>query len=87
MGVLPSDNGLPIAKKKLDGLTNKLLNVKLTLDKESNLKTLGLSWCTRTDEIHYSVNPIKIDSTHISKRIILSEIAKNPDPLGLFSPL
>lgn len=48
-------------------------------------KILGLIWQPVSDTFHFTVQP-PID-TQITKRIILSEIARLYDPLGLISPV
>lgn len=64
-------------------------------DKESFLKfrdgsdvtkTLGLIWDPKADKFLFSFIPFKI-SAHITKRIVLSTIAKFYDPLGLIGPV
>ncbi|XP_029172074.1 uncharacterized protein LOC114941308 [Nylanderia fulva] len=57
-----------------------------TIRDDHSLKTLGISWNTRYDTICYSARPIEITDT-ITKRKILSEIAKIYDPLGLLGPV
>ncbi|XP_008543663.3 uncharacterized protein LOC103568535 [Microplitis demolitor] len=55
---------------------------------DSTLKTLGMCWESRTDNIIYTVKPIVyLEQTKITKRNILSEIAKIFDPLGLLAPV
>lgn len=62
------------------------LNHGLQLDKEQTLKTLGICWNARNDTIRYTAKPIIIEAT-VTKRKILSEIAKIFDPLGLLGPM
>lgn len=50
------------------------------------LQTLGISWNTLNDKICYSVHPAKISET-LTKRKILSEIARIYDPIGLLGPV
>ncbi|XP_044010282.1 uncharacterized protein LOC122853938 [Aphidius gifuensis] len=54
--------------------------------KACTLKTLGISWQIKDDNITYNVNSIKTDKK-LTKRHILSEIAKIFDPLGLLGPI
>ncbi|XP_076661056.1 uncharacterized protein LOC143364804 [Halictus rubicundus] len=49
------------------------------------MKTLGISWDAQHDTIRYSVQPTT--TTEVSKRNILSTIAKIYDPLGLLGPI
>ena len=52
----------------------------------STRKTLGVVWRPRRDELAYSVRTIEYAET-VTKRLILSEVAKVFDPLGLLGPL
>ncbi|XP_018393398.1 PREDICTED: uncharacterized protein LOC108772376 [Cyphomyrmex costatus] len=67
-------------------LASNVLHANLILDENRALKTLGVTWSTRDDRIYYSANPIKIIEI-LTKRYILSEIAKIYDPLGLLGPV
>lgn len=69
----------------LEGLPEEQLSHTPLLDKERPLKTLGIFWNATEDAIKYSVNQITFDAK-ITKRKILSEIAKIFDPLGLLGP-
>ncbi|XP_076382079.1 uncharacterized protein LOC117218272 [Megalopta genalis] len=60
-------------------------SVKLQAHDDKALKTLGVAWNFPQDSIVYSVHPITIDA-RITKRTILSTIAKIFDPLGLLGP-
>ncbi|XP_072763659.1 uncharacterized protein [Anoplolepis gracilipes] len=62
------------------------INSNLMLDKESCLKTLGISWHASNDVLRYSARSIN-DAERITKRIIFSEIAKIYDPLGILGPV
>ncbi|XP_036146050.1 uncharacterized protein LOC118646705 [Monomorium pharaonis] len=53
---------------------------------DSALKTLGISWNTREDKICYCAKPIEV-AEKLTKRKLLSEIAKIFDPLGLLGPV
>lgn len=70
----------------LNGIENININPKYDLDKDASLKTLGVYWAAKTDTLVYTVSPIPLDS-RISKRVILSEIARIFDPLGLLGPI
>lgn len=61
-------------------------NVQSFANQELILKTLGISWDASRDQLLYTVKPIEVNSK-VSKRIILSEIAKIFDPLGLLGPI
>ncbi|XP_070529961.1 uncharacterized protein [Cardiocondyla obscurior] len=70
----------------INDMANESLHLNLTLDTDSSLKTLGVSWSTQDDKIYYSAHPI--DNIGIlTKRKILSEIAKIFDPIGLMGPI
>ncbi|XP_076301920.1 uncharacterized protein LOC143220059 [Lasioglossum baleicum] len=68
----------------LSTLSKELIHPKILGD-ESTMKTLGVSWDARHDAIRYSVQPAA--NTEITKRNILSTIAKIYDPLGLLGPI
>jgi len=54
-------------------------------DIRENTKTLGLIWNTTIDEFHLTVNDLP-PSDHVTKRILVSDIAKTFDIIGWFSP-
>ena len=54
-------------------------------DTREKTKTLGLEWDTNLDEFHIAVNELP-PSDDITKRILVSDIAKTYDVLGWFSP-
>lgn len=60
--------------------------MNLTLDVDCSLKTLGVSWNTSDDKIYYSVHPIEFTRT-LTKRKVLSEVAKIFDPMDLMCPM
>lgn len=70
----------------LQGLPSVNINLKLQFEEDTMLKTLGVYWDSQRDTITYSVKPIDFKKT-VSERIILSEIAKIFDPLGLVNPV
>ncbi|XP_018396277.1 PREDICTED: uncharacterized protein LOC108774625 [Cyphomyrmex costatus] len=57
----------------------------MVLDDTVPSKTLGLLWDSSNDQIQYSVS--LTDSKQNTKRLILSQIAKIYDPLGLIGPV
>ncbi|XP_018359711.1 PREDICTED: uncharacterized protein LOC108758964 [Trachymyrmex cornetzi] len=73
-------------ERAVNDLGTVALHANLTFSEDRSLKTLGVTWCARTDEIRYSAQPIKI-AKKLTKRNILSEIAKIFDPLGLLGPI
>ena len=70
----------------LDRLNKEAVNLDLFHNDSSVLKPLGVVWNARSDKLLYAVNPA-YGSDKITKRYILSEIAKIFDPLGLLSPV
>ncbi|XP_044007558.1 uncharacterized protein LOC122852058 [Aphidius gifuensis] len=72
--------------KLIADLSNVNVNSNFLLDKNCTLKTLGISWEAKFDVIKYSVKSIVMPEK-ITKRNILSEIARIYDPLGLVGPV
>ncbi|XP_043471747.1 uncharacterized protein LOC122504630 [Leptopilina heterotoma] len=70
----------------LDGIDKKNLDNELNLNNDSVLKTLGMYWKAKEDAFIYRVK-IDLTTNKITKRFILSEIAKLFDPLGLLGPI
>ncbi|XP_071648473.1 uncharacterized protein [Temnothorax longispinosus] len=60
-------------------------NSFLKIDKEGVMKTLGLLWDAQSDVLQYSVT-IE-ESSRVTKRLVLSQIAQIYDPLGLLGPV
>ncbi|XP_066593609.1 uncharacterized protein [Prorops nasuta] len=73
-------------EKALKDLVDKSVHAEFVIDKGSILKTLGISWDAKKDVILYKVNPVRL-SDKITKRNIISEIARIYDPLGLLGPV
>lgn len=57
----------------------------LKFESEST-KTLGIQWSSSADILLYQIAIKSLDSNYITKRIVLSNIARIFDPLGLISP-
>ncbi|XP_036140825.1 uncharacterized protein LOC118644954 [Monomorium pharaonis] len=55
------------------------------LNKDDRLSTLGLQWHSNNDMLHYEVK--EQFSKSVTKRIILANIARLFDPLGLLGPI
>lgn len=73
-------------KKILEGLDKNDELAVIDFNKEESVKTLGLHWNCSNDELLYSVSK-EIVTKRITKKIILSEISKIFDPLGLIGPI
>jgi len=63
-----------------------VLHAGFVFDEDQSLKTLGITWRARDDELRYSVQAVEV-TERLTKRRILSEIAKIFDPLGLLGPV
>lgn len=70
----------------LANVDEKCLDNDFKLNKNCMLKTLGIFWKAKEDIFVYTIKVPELPSK-ISKRIILSEIAKLFDPLGLLGPV
>jgi len=57
----------------------------LTFDTDATVKALGIKWSPLEDNFIFSVN-IPIDTVPITKRSLLSDLAKVFEPLGWLSP-
>ncbi|XP_075150773.1 uncharacterized protein LOC142224881 [Haematobia irritans] len=65
-----------------------LLNEEfLKFEDTSETKTLGIRWNALTDTFHYKVSNIILSDSPVTKRKILSVIAKIFDPAGWLSPI
>ncbi|XP_055623670.1 uncharacterized protein LOC129767077 [Toxorhynchites rutilus septentrionalis] len=65
---------------------NRASQADQTFDTDDTIKTLGIVWEPATDMFRFDIQPIQIND-FITKRSILSCIAKLYDPLGLISPI
>lgn len=59
-----------------------LLSV-LNFDQSESTKTLGIQWSSSADILLYQIAIKSLDSNYITKRIVLSNIARIFDPLVL----
>ncbi|XP_071576977.1 uncharacterized protein [Temnothorax nylanderi] len=57
----------------------------VSLDKENDIRILGILWDQDGDFFRYSYEP-SLDSGPVTKRSILSEVSRLFDPLGLLGP-
>ncbi|XP_014614842.1 PREDICTED: uncharacterized protein LOC106792829 [Polistes canadensis] len=71
---------LPHIPEKVD--SKQILN----LNKEGDIRALGVLWDPSDDSFQYSV-PIAAPVQRITKRVILASVAKVFDPLGLIGPV
>ncbi|XP_077258485.1 uncharacterized protein LOC143895318 [Temnothorax americanus] len=61
-------------------------NADVQIDRESTSRVLGIVWNPSTDTFRFAIEQ-PANTNKITKRIILSEIAKLFDPLGLLGPV
>jgi len=61
------------------------LSASIAIEDHLVVHSLGLSWRLNTDTFEFSVNPTSIET--LTKRRVLSSIAKLFDPLRLISPV
>lgn len=77
--------------RKLSSNSNEFLNSIPDDDKEFSevpdmtLKALGIKWNPKEDTIEFDIHPINYKT--VTKRNVLSEIAKIYDPQGLLGPV
>jgi hypothetical protein len=74
-------NQLSISDRAMEDTNN------ISLDKQPTTKTLGVIWDCDSDTIKYSIHLKPNQSKTITKREILSVIARIFDPLGLVGPV
>ena len=70
----------------LNDLPTGSLHANFAPNMNHSLKTLGITWNAHDDKLYYTAHPINI-ADRVTKRNILSEIAKIFDPLGLLGPV
>ena len=73
-------------KHALDNIDKKIFNSDYEIQQNAALETLGVVWDSNRDKLLYTVKQIDLTGK-ITKRNILSEIAKMFDPLGLLGPV
>ncbi|XP_017478258.1 PREDICTED: uncharacterized protein LOC108368030 [Rhagoletis zephyria] len=59
----------------------------VSVDDKAYVKALGLKWSPRTDCFMFSYTPPGHQSSKVTKRTILSQVASFFDPLGLLNPV
>ncbi|XP_043466286.1 uncharacterized protein LOC122501086 [Leptopilina heterotoma] len=71
----------------ISSLPDDLINIKLFSDPSLSIKTLGIQWNPRTDQLTYTISNI-LNYTRITKRSMLSQIAQLLyDLIGLLGPI
>ncbi|XP_044588714.1 uncharacterized protein LOC123267892 [Cotesia glomerata] len=70
----------------LDNFDQRTLDLDCAINDDPISKTLGIVWNSLTDEFIYTANSID-SSRKITKRTILSDIAKIFDPIGILGPI
>lgn len=70
----------------LNNIEERIIDLDCAVEKNPVLKTLGIVWNSHHDELLYTVQSTST-LEKITKRLILSEIAKIFDPLGLLGPV
>lgn len=68
----------------LEGLPEEHINKNLQTEVDPMLKTLGIYWQTQSYLLIYKLNKLPVK---VTMRVILAEIVKIFDPLGLLGPL
>ncbi|GFX40640.1 uncharacterized protein TNCV_2374241 [Trichonephila clavipes] len=64
----------------------RLSNGSLNIDNDDTVKTLGILWHPASDVFYFKIPPLSFEGT-LTKRTLLSTIAKTFDPLGWLSPI
>lgn len=59
----------------------------LSFDQDSSIKTLGICWNPKTDQFLFRISPQEPTTTPMTKRSILSQIARLFDPVGWLAPI
>lgn len=67
--------------------TSESLPEKYVINNDSSIKTLGVSWIPNRDCFEYNSHSLSTVHEKVTKRNILSFIAKIFDPLGILGPL
>ncbi|XP_044580471.1 uncharacterized protein LOC123262367 [Cotesia glomerata] len=70
----------------LDNFDQRTLDLDCAINDDPISKTLGIAWNSLTDEFIYTVKS-NDSSRKITKRTILSDIAKIFDPIGILGPI
>ena len=70
----------------VDWLPQNMLAAEADLKVGQDFSVLGLAWDPQQDEFYYNVSLEKLDG-RITRRAVLSKIAKLYDPLGWIAPI
>ncbi|GFR27082.1 pro-Pol polyprotein [Trichonephila clavata] len=62
------------------------LSNTLNIDNDDTVKTLGILWHPASNVFYFKISPLSFEGT-LTKRTLLSTIAKTFDPLGWLSPI
>ncbi|GFW73673.1 pro-Pol polyprotein [Trichonephila clavipes] len=89
-----SSNGLVLKKRvsNCNELLNSinsdmhLSNASLNIDNDDTVKTLDILWHPASDVFYFKITPLSFEGT-LTKRTLLSTIAKTFDLLGWLSPI
>nr|XP_049697145.1 uncharacterized protein LOC126054685 [Helicoverpa armigera] len=73
-------------KGRKERLESKLESKDIEIKLDSTIKILGLTWNRREDCFQYSVTLSPLSSSPVTKRSIISDIARLFDPLGWLAP-
>ena len=67
----------------------ELASIDGALEKSTSVNSLGIHWSTDDDLISLKPKSVEtdVDKTSITKRVVVSNMTKIYDPLGLFSPV
>lgn len=75
------------AVELLDAVEPENRELKVNIDFETSIKTLGVCWYPNSDEIGFNVANFDARNVVVSKRLLISETSKIFDPYGLISPV
>ncbi|GFY26557.1 integrase catalytic domain-containing protein [Trichonephila clavipes] len=64
----------------------RLSNASLNIDNDDTVKTLGILWHSTSDVFYFKITPLSFEGP-LTKRALLSTIAKTFDPLEWLSPI
>ncbi|GFV91966.1 cytochrome P450 2E1 [Trichonephila clavipes] len=64
----------------------RLSNASLNIDNDDTVNTLGILWHPASDVFYFKITPLSFEGP-LTKRTLLSTIAKTFDPLGWLSPI